>query len=682
MHLQRLAFVLPFVAAACGQAFTPFNPGDAGGVGADLSGSGGGGGGGGGGDGGGMAVIDMAGFNMAGAPMIVITAPTAGAEVSGDALTVTATITSPTSTPILAGSTQITVTPPGGGVVTATMLLTSTPNVYKGTIDVSGFPSGNAGFTVSAADIAGLKASVSSTYVHDHGPILTFVQPMVAAVKGTVTVEIIVDDSLHPITMLSQVEAHIRTTGDVTLTQIAGALPFRVTSTVDLNSFTPPLDGPQIIFAKATNSKNTVGRAQRMFTVDNQGPSISITSPMAGAFVGGVIEIKATITDAVSGVDDATPLAVFGGDLSKSVALTRVDAMSFHGFFDVRSLGSNYVLPELSVRAKDTLGNQSELGEEIVVDNVKPWMTMNSAIQMRVSKPDSQLNHECSHTFSPLGPEAAHEGSTVPQIITLRSRIEDHGNWAPGLAFERISGLDPPTVTLFVIPDSAGAVLAVDTDNDGICDEMNPTLIPTTNITMSGEALALQMAPLSPGGLPDYRLDKTVTPPAFGGTCTPGPNCPPAFCDYVGDAATTNPPPPLCTLAGTALTFVIPWGDVVAPIWTLPPVTADAHGCVGYQLDSLNNSLPEGPTCVITRAVDKAGNANVSYPMHICLDRGGGKCAAFVPTPLDCTGKYDKVQQKIVLGTCAPAPVPAAGNNFHPNPGTFPTDGLEVRFIP
>src|SRR4051812_35304185 len=105
MSLKQLAYVVPFlVAAGCGSKLTPFDPG----TGGDFATNDDSGMGGGGGDmGGPVAVIDMAGFNVAGSPVVTITAPAAGAEVAGDKLTVTATITSPTSTLLAAGSVQI-----------------------------------------------------------------------------------------------------------------------------------------------------------------------------------------------------------------------------------------------------------------------------------------------------------------------------------------------------------------------------------------------------------------------------------------------------------------------------------------------------------------------------------------------------------------------------------------------
>jgi len=650
MRFTRLGFLLPLLAvAACGQSLQPLNPFDSGLPADDLAV---------GGDGGGsrsdlgMATIDMAGFNQAGSPVVMITAPTATTEVQGDTLNVTATITSPTNTPIKADTVSLAITPPGGAIISAPMSLTATANVYSGNVDISAVPSGNATFTVSAADTAGLKGSANGMYIHDHGATITFVQPSAPTAHGQIVLEAIIDDTLHPITMLSQVKASIRAPGDITLTQVAGAVPFRVTATIDLNSFSPSLDGPQLLTIQATNSNGTKTTASKQVTVDNAGPTITNVTPAAGAFVGGVTKIEATITD-ISGVADSTVIAVFGGDLMRSVSMTRLSPTGsvYTGFFDVRSLGKNYVLPELSIRADDTLGNHGELGEEIIVDNTPPWMNMNAAIQMRVSKPDPAQQPECSRLFSPLGDnEAAKEGDIVQQVITLRARVEDHGNLAPGLLVERISTLDPSSVTLFAIPDSAGAVLAVDTDGDGECDDVNPTLIPTSDVMMSGEALALAMAPLAKAsGTPDYR--------AQAGT--------PTGCNEIGEAGVMNPPLRLCS--GTNMYYVVPpFTDPTGAIFSVAPVSGVE--CVGLQLDSLNR-LPEGPTCVITRAVDRAGNQNVSYPLHICIDRGGGLCTTFTPTASDCTGKWDKVNQKLLAGTCNP-----------PTEGTtgFPLSG-EVR---
>lgn len=396
------------------------------------------------------------------------------------------------------------------------------------------------------------------------------------------------------------------------------------------------------------------------------GPTITFVKPLSGDFVSGVFEVVATVDDPC-GVVDSSVIAEFGNNANAVVTLTRLDSKTFGGTFDVRTLAPNYVLAAISVRARDSIGLQAQAGEEVVVDIVKPWMTMNAAVKMYVAKHDPSLNFECSRQFAPLGSDATVEGQVVPQLITLRTRIEDHGNEAPGLAVERFSGVDPNSVQLFVIHDDGMTPLAVDTDNDTFCDDVNPLLIPTAGpVMMQNQALSLQMVPIPASGTPDYELQAST---------------PPAGCAEVGDSATTMPPPRLC--AATPLTFALTYPNLamtpLPAIWTLPPVKAgDSADCVGFQLDAANQ-LPEGPACVITRAADNVGNVQVSFPLHICIDFGNNKCTGFTPTQSHCTGVYDKATMMLKAGTCT-AP-PQATPTMLDGPATFPVSGNEIRFL-
>jgi hypothetical protein len=391
---------------------------------------------------------------------------------------------------------------------------------------------------------------------------------------------------------------------------------------------------------------------------DSDGPTITISSPTVGSFVSGFFAIKADISDP-SGVDPSSVIAEFGNINSTDITLTATSSGRYEGVFDVRDLASNYVLAEISVRAKDKNGNLSQVGEEVVIDSVKPWMTMDSSKQMYVSKNGGV---ECSHAFSPIGTDAAHDGQVVPQIITLRARIEDHGNLAPGLKVERYSTVDPATVQMFVIHDDGQTPLAVDTDNDNLCDDVNPLLIPTAGpVMMQNEALSLQLVPMTAGGTPDF---------------TPGGSPPvPSTCTSIGDAGTTTAPKKLCFDAAQDFTYELQYGFGLLPaIYTLPLYKpGDPNDCVGFQLDAANQ-LPEGPACVITRAADFAGNVQVSYPLHICIDMGGGKCAGFTSTPSHCTGVYDKATMMLKSGTCAEPPQGVQPMN---KPATFPDNGVE-----
>jgi hypothetical protein len=511
-------------------------------------------------------------------------------------------------------------------------------------------------------------------------------QPAAATAHGSVNVEIMVNDTLHPVTDPTAVSAHIFKPGDVTLTQEMGAVPLRMQGTILFSTFTPPLAGTQIITATATNPKGTVGTATKQFIVDNDGPVISFVNPVPGQFIGGVVEIKADITD-ISGVNESSVLAVFGNDPThNSVPLVRVDPMSnvFHGFFDVRSLGQHYVLPELSVSANDLLGNSSQLSEEIIVDNTPPRMTMDSQLQMFLSQLNQATGQiECSQPFSPLGPflssppEAAYNGAVMAQAIGLRARIEDEGNNAPGLLATHLSGIDDTSVYLFAIHDDQNTPLAVDTDGDGVCDDVNPQLVPSSSAMGPGVALSIKMEPMSSGGNADFRVPGS----------TAGYPTPVGTCQAYGDGAVSKPPSILCTQAGTHMTVVIPWFDkgIAGPIFTIPPVAAMTGECVGLQLDA-QNTLPNGPTCVVAVATDKAGNTMVSPVLHVCIDKsgntangspdmGGTPCAGWPltstpPTPASpptgyqatCTGVWDKVNMKITTGTCKPGPTFANGN--------------------
>lgn len=409
-------------------------------------------------------------------------------------------------------------------------------------------------------------------------------------------------------------------------------------------------------------------------TPDTSGPVITYVKPIAGSFVGGLMDLTVTVTDP-SGVQPGSVQAVIANDpTNHTLALVNTTADTYHVFFDLNTLGRGIVFLALSVRADDRLGNHAALGEEVVLDNTPPWMTMDAAIPMRVSKRDTTVpampKTECSHLFSPLGdptdtpngPEVASEGAVMKQIMGLRARIEDHGNFEPGQRVEYISDIDETTVTLFAVGNVSSPlpVLAVDTNGDDICDDVNPALVPTSGtVVMPDQALAIAMSPLTDTGNADF---------------TPSTSTGNAACDEYG-LANEMAPLPLCTKAGTSLTFVIPWIGKDKPIYSIPPIH-DPDACVGFPLDAKNRLLG-GPACVLVRAADHAGNHMVSYPLHICIELSGTDCTGFTVPPNDttCTGKLDTNGNLMPGSICKP---PTVGGN----PGTFPTDGTEVRYLP
>ena len=598
-----------------------------------------------------------------GGPTITVISPQPLEEVHYNTLKVTAHIVSPAGTLIDTEKVRLLIpSNSASGYDSSPMSLTPTPDTYYGQIDISAIKSTPAPqeFLVEASDVDGKTARVLVQYLHDGGPVITFVQPSKATATGAVNVEIIVDDKLHPLTDGSTVKAGIRTPNDITLTQVVGAVPLRMQGVVTFGSYTPPLDGLQLIQAEATNSVGTVGKATKQFTVDNAGPTIEFTKPAAGQFVGGVLTIAANIVD-LSGVDDSTTVAVIGGSSQWTVNLQRTlpAGSEFQGLFDVRALGIAFSFPTLSIRAADVLGNQSEKSIQIIVDNVPPAISIDPPRNRQRIK-NSTDSITCSAMRDPVGEEAISDGDAVLQVLTVRARIEDRGNLSPGQLFEFYSGIEPGSVQTFFAPANpagvgAKTVLVVDTDGDGICDDINPLLVPAPTAFTSNEAVTIQMQTIdNTSGAPDFRKqpDGGFSIDAAG------------FCSVIGSQS-FEVPIPLCTGGMTVISNALSYGynsDGKAPaIWAIPPITQLAPLCGGMQFDTMNR-LPEGLACVAARARDKAGNQNVSAPVRICIDHpspAGNACASWPPSPAsmpDCTGVYDKVTKTIVPNsTCIPA---------------------------
>ncbi len=581
-----------------------------------------------------------------GGPTIVVVTPAAGADVEYNTLHVTVMVTATTGAVVDGASVFVTIPATGKGMGTQTSLSLIGAGQYSGAVDISAVPQGPATFIVTAADTLGRQTSVQASYVHDSGPIITFIEPTAPTAHGSINLEFLVTDTVHTVDAKA-VTAGIRSGSDIALTLVAGSNPLHFTGVVTFNTYMPALDGNQLITVTATNSSGVVGKAVKPFTVDNQGPIISFVNPVAGAFVGGVLQIAANVSD-LSGVNPGSVLAIFGGDTSTATPLTLQSGSTslYAGLFDVRKLGVNYVLPIFSIRATDTLGNGNELGEEIIVDNTPPDLELDPA-KMRVGQIVSGDGIECSQLFDPVGKDAANDGDLLPQIITLRARVEDQGNTAPGLKVVRVSGIVPTSVTLYAIP-AGGRPLAVDTDGDGKCDDVNPNLVPTADlVSASNQAVAIALVPIPPAGIADYSPPVRPSPspfsdPNYGAACneygTPGSMVPEPLCLAAGLFAPDGSPD---------FTVAIPYtSDKTPAIWTIPPVAMTPSQCVGFQFDSLNR-LPGGLTCIAVRAQDAAGNSNVSPPLLVCIEHhNGADCNEYVAAPpggAHCVGTYSQM---------------------------------------
>ena len=127
----------------------------------------------------------------------------------------------------------------------APLSLTPTAGTYAGQIDIAAIPVGASSFTVEASDVSGRTARRTVSFVHDPGPIVTFVLPTAPTAKGSLNVEILVEDPLHPITSAAAVKGTIRQAGDIPFQVVSAGPPLQLTALLTFASFSPPLEGEQ-----------------------------------------------------------------------------------------------------------------------------------------------------------------------------------------------------------------------------------------------------------------------------------------------------------------------------------------------------------------------------------------------------------------------------------------------------
>src|SRR5258708_5012243 len=109
---------------------------------------------------------------------------------------------------------------------------------------------------------------------------------------------------------------------------------------------------------------------------------------------------------------------------------------------------------------------------------------------------------DCSWAYDPLGIDATDDLTASEQLTDIRVAAFDYGNRAPGQDVVEFSNIDPTTVKLYILA-ATNQPLVVDTDGDGICDDINPQVIPTAP-PGPNQAIQLQLVQVGPQGSPDY----------------------------------------------------------------------------------------------------------------------------------------------------------------------------------
>ncbi len=577
-------------------------------------------------------------------PDIIIEAPQPLTVLSGSTAQVIATVTDEDGVDVSSVRAVI----PGGDSFTLSRSGTQNDQ-YVGIIDISQIPTAESVFIfVEAADLLGQVNSAEVEVKRDKGPTVTFTSPVDGErYSGSVNLSFRVSDTNG--VLETSVRAEV---GGVPLDIVKqsedtahGATPYWIDFVGEIvfddPMFDPPLQATHQITVTAENIANNVSSESNVtFVVDDDGPLITVLSPLPGDIVGGIITIEAEVSDE-AGVLTNSVLAVIGGNAYEFTVPLTSGGGSYTGSFDTTLLPSNFVFPPISIRAADQLNNESEVGFLLALDNTPPVLSLDPPATMRMAV-DEAGAIKCSMQFDPVGDANPNDGDTVPQIHFMRVRIEDRGNEAIGLVQETLSLVSYSTPRVYWLADTTKA-LVVDTNGDGYCDEINQELVPSTNPQNSDEILALYLDPIDPTGKADFRFDSPL----------------PAVCDIPGDEA--EPPDELCVGTrpeGMSIAIYYTVDEAEPAIWSLPLVdTSDALYCTGHQFDNLAANIPEGWVCVAARAVDNAGNIGVSAPLRLCvdytLDGSPSTCSNPADMP-DCTGTWDPITQTVDSSTpCA-----------------------------
>lgn len=519
-------------------------------------------------------------------------------------------------------------------------------NEYEASLDVSDFGNGALTIRCTASDLAGEPRTNSDeigTFL-DLGPDVSFLSPNAGASYGSqVDLSFVVlPDPVDGEDDLADIDTVTVLVGgsEIDATPSGGGSYF-ATIDFDAPAFDPSLDGDVAITVQATNDRGVTRTSALEFVADSDGPVIKIETPDPGELVSGFLDISATVEDP-AGIDNVVATLA----QQYEVELFSTGGDTFEGTIDTRQLSTTWVFPLLSVRARDSVGNEAAVGRVVALDNRAPLVSMDSPrVRDAICYSDDECDVttddlECTKAFDPVGSDAADDGELVGQLVELRVRTEDIGNGAiaPSGVFIPIAGVDPSEVRFYVLDNANGALL-VDTDDDPFCDEVNPALVPTTVPDSVNEMAVVTLAAIDPEGEAHFAA-------AIGAVG----NDAAVADDQCVPAADPDAEAPSNICSSMALTEVISTTTEEDAIYTIPPVTEPQ--CGGNAFDAAATNIADGWACVVTVAVDKLGNVGVSAPLRICIDSDGdGQTNGGDPlTDQGCADDYGEIGT--VLPSC------------------------------
>jgi hypothetical protein len=523
------------------------------------------------------------------------------------------------------------------GTPVAGQVVTGVADEFTASINTSSVKSGAVSFRCTAADLS-MPPKVGEDRNHtfvDNGPVIVIHEPLdgdARAQKRPVPIRF--DVTPAPLRMgdpgaaVSTVTLNVKGQKIDVMEMDPGTYLANVDFTEASKFGNMPPNGPTEVVIQATNSRQPtpVGSEKRYnFNLDGDGPSIKVTAPMLDATIGGSVELKFTVTDMFAGVTPEDVRVLINGSpypFMRGGVWTENNG-NFTLRFDSTTVENSAVQLTINIIAKDKVGNESQIGHKLYLDNVPPIVDLvpGKVRELRKSGPTTTY---CSNPFDPIGTAPPEDQATIPRIAAFRALIWEDSNGTPGQRFKHLSGVKAGTTELYAQASWAARPLLKDTDNDGACDEL--------------ETVDVHVQPLNPVpviGRAVYGSD-TTSPPVIS-------SCPPQ---------NQGAEPFLCN-GKSDLTRVIrhfAQGNVPV-VYAMGMLVPASNECTGSDWE-IANVIPEGWVCVAGRAVDQAGNIGISRPIRLCVDypeNGPTPCAGPEPSCKDtCAVLPPKFEETLV----------------------------------
>lgn len=509
-------------------------------------------------------------------------------------------------------------------------------DVYEAQFELRAQPNGLLRFRCVARDLAATPNVTTATLdtLLDLGPKIEVKDPREPSyalktpvpIKFTVSPDPITEDD--PLAAIDSVKVLV--SGVEIEVEEDATTPGLYQTSVDFDDrtrFAVPPDSAQISVV-AANKRTPVAAVRTVksdIVIDGKGPTIVVKEPAEGQIVHGKRELKVEVTDP-SGVKASSLIANINNGLLVLKDWEGV-APTFTHSFDTSEYTTLTRL-SIEVSATDGVGNQTTTTRIIRLDNLPPVISLNPPLIREWRKNGNNI--ECSALFDPVG-DAPNDGDRLTSYGYFRALVEDKTNEPPYDPNEPdpilyIAGVANETVEVHLQRDLSIPLL-IDTNNDGICDEINDKEEDGTLLPEAKRPRKIVLSPVTPTGSAWYRLQDEES--EDNAACYAPTSASPVVQPSV--------PNTVCPLS-PSFTRVIPARTEGRPpaVYALRPTNTSTGACTGDYWELAQIANP-GWNCVAARVEDKVGNVGISEPLRICF--GPNDCSG-TPMPScrrDCT---------------------------------------------